>query len=112
MSHLTTNITANLPSSDTALALTGRTALLDKFMVDTMLLETVQCNLNEILPCLIAGVDYTATDLIGAELWADWTPLAQRQAHICLKHLATLPGALLTDMACVECGKTSFQIGN
>ena len=85
------------------------TMLLDKFAVDTMLFETVQDNFNDISPCLLVGVEYTAEDLIGAALWVDWTCFGQRQAHLCLKHLATIPGTRLTDMASVAVGKTTFQ---
>ena len=73
--------------------------VLDKFLVDTMMLQTVQSILEDIFPSLMQGAEYKAEDLVGSELWADWTPLGQRQAHLCLKHLATLPGARLTDLA-------------
>ncbi len=97
---------ANNPANGGA----AHTVLLGKFNVDSMFLETVQSNFNDILPCLIDGVEYTAEDLVGAALWADWTLFGQRQALLCLKHLATLPAARLTDMATVECGNTGFQI--
>jgi len=83
---------------------------LNKFAVDSMTLQNVQSNFEDILPSLMAGVEYAAEDLVGAELWADWTPLGQRHAHLCLKHLASLPGARLVDMAVVECGKTGFVL--
>lgn len=110
MAILTIKTDSN-PQSDTAdMDHADHAVLLGKFTVPSMTLETVQYHFNDIYPSLIAGVEYTAEDLVGAELWADWTPLGQRQAHQCLKHLATLPGARLTDMAVVEYGKTGFQI--
>lgn len=109
MALLTIN-NSNRSANNPALGLVEHTVLLEKFTVDSMLLETVQRNFSEILPSLIEGVEYTAEDLVGAALWADWTLLGQRHAHLCLKQLATLPGARLTDMASVGYGKTSFQI--
>jgi hypothetical protein len=85
------------PTSSTDLGFSEQTVVLGKFKVDSMLLESVQRNFNDILPNLIEGATYTAEDLVGAALWADWTHEAQRQAHLCLQHLATLPGARLTD---------------
>lgn len=110
MAILTITTSGNGPSDNADMGPAGNTVLLNKFAMDSMLLATVQCNFNEILPSLLAGVEYSAEDLVGAELWADWTPLGQRQAHLCLKHLATLPGARLADMAVVECGKTGFVL--
>lgn len=107
---LTINTHSN-PQSDTAeMDQTDHAVLLGKFMVPTMTLETVQYHFNDIHPCLMADVEYTAEDLVGAELWAGWTPLGQRQAHLCLKHLATLPGSNLQDMAGMGCDSTGFQI--
>lgn len=94
---------------ETAICPKGFVVLLDKFAVDAMLFEAVQCSLNDIRPCLLEGVDYTAEDLIGAELWSDWAEIAQRQAYLCLKHLATLPETDLIDMANETGGMTSFR---
>lgn len=110
MAFLTIKTNGNSPANTPALGGTADTVLLGKFKVDSMLLEIVQSNFEDILPNLMEGGEYTAEDLVGAALWGDWTLLGQRQAHLCLKHLATLPGARLTDMASVECGKTGFQI--
>ncbi len=110
MAFLTIKTNDSVPSDNSDMDFRDNAVLLNKFAVDAMLLETVQCNFNEILPSLMAGVQYTAEDLVGAELWADWSPLGQRQAHLCLKHLATLPGARLVDMADVEFGKTGFVL--
>jgi hypothetical protein len=110
MAILTITTNGNGPSDNADMGLNADTVLLNKFKVDSMLLETVQCNFEDILPSLMAGVEYTAEDLVGAELWADWTLLGQRLAYLCLKHLSTLPGARLVDMAVVECGKTGFRI--
>lgn len=84
--------------------------VLDKFAVDTMLFEYVQDKFNEILPFLLVGVEYTDEDLMGAAPWTELTFFAQRQAHLCLKHLATMPDTRLTDMANESCNKTTFRI--
>jgi hypothetical protein len=86
------------------------TLVLKKFLVDSNFLYLVTASFNEILPCLLEGLDYAAEDLIGAEFWANLSPLAQRKAHLCLKHLATMPGTRLTDMANESCNKTTFRI--
>lgn len=108
MAFLTIN-GSNRNANTTDLGFTEQTVLLGKFKVDSMFLESVQGNFNDILPCLIEGVEYTAEDLIGAAQWADWALAAQRFAYLCLKHIATLPGTRLTDMASVECGSLGFQ---
>lgn len=86
--------------------------LLDKFKVEADYFDIVKANFNDIHPFLLEGVDYSAEDLVGAELWTDLTGFAQRHAHLCLKHMATLPGAHLIDMSGMEIGKTDFQITN
>jgi hypothetical protein len=95
---------------ETAICPTEYTVVLEKFAVDTMLFEHVQDNFNDILPLLLVGVEYTDEDLIGASLWTELTCFAQRKAHLCLKHLATMPGTRLTDMANESCNKTTFRI--
>ncbi len=110
MAFLTIKTNGNGPSEGVDMGPTGNTVLLNKFKVDSMLLQNVQSNFEDILPSLMAGVEYSTEDIVGAELWADWTLLGQRHAHLCLKHLATLPGARLADMAAVECGKTGFVL--
>lgn len=110
MTILTFKTNGSGPSDNSDMDLRDNTLLLQKFKVDSMLLSTVQFKFNEILPSLMAGAVYTAEDLVGAELWAEWTPLVQRQAHLCLKHLATLPCARLVDMADEEYRKGGFQI--
>lgn len=97
------------PACASALSTIPHTVVLGKFTVDSQLLEAVQCSLNDIRPCLLEGVDYTAEDLIGAELWSDWADITKRQAHLCLKHLATLAETDLIDMANETGGKTSFR---
>ena len=96
MAILTITTNGSGPSDNSDMGSAGNTVLLNKFKVDSMTLQNVQSNFEDILPSLMAGVAYTAEDLVGAEVWADWTPLGQRHAHLCLKHLATLPGARLT----------------
>jgi hypothetical protein len=104
------NKTKVIVDCETDIGLAEYTVVLDKFAVDTFLFEHVQDNFNDILPLLLVGVEYTTEDLIGAALWTDLTCLAQRKAHLCLKHLATMPGTRLTDMANVSCNKTTFRI--
>ena len=84
--------------------------VLDKYAVDSMLFELVEEKFNDILPCLLEGVEYTPEELIGYEWWTELTNLSQRQAHLCLKHMATMPGTRLTDMASVKTSKTTFRI--
>ncbi len=110
MALLTITTNGSGPSDNSDMDLMDNTVLLQKFTVDSILLDTVRFKFNEILPSLMAGVEYAAEDLVGAELWADLTPMGQRHAHICLKHLASLPGALLVDMADVDSRKIGFQI--
>ncbi len=110
MAILTITTNGNDSSDNADMGSAGNTVLLNKFKVDSMTLQNVQSNFEDILPSLMAGVVYTAEDLVGAELWADWTLLGQRHAHICLKHLASLPGARLVDMADVDYRKIGFQI--
>lgn len=84
--------------------------LLDKFKVNTGYFDLVESCASDIVPFLLEGTEYSAEDLVGAELWAGLTGFGQRQAHLCLKHMATLPGARLIDLASVDCRKTGFQI--
>jgi len=86
------------------------TIVLDKFAVDTMLFELVEEKFNDILPWLLEAVEYTPEELIGYEWWTELTTLSKRQAHLCLKHLATLPDTRLSDMGIQNCGKTTFRI--
>jgi hypothetical protein len=88
----------------------GQSVILEKFSVDTLLLEHVRDNFNDILPSLLEDVEYTDEDLVGAALWADWTPLGQRLCHLCLKHLALQPEFRLIDLAFVKPNKTTFHI--
>jgi hypothetical protein len=73
--------------------------VLDKFKVETEFFELVELEFGEIYPFLLEDAEYSPQDLVGEPLWNDLTSLAQRQAISCLKHLATLPGARLTDLA-------------
>ena len=95
---------------ETDICPTEYAVVLDKFAVDTNLLYIVTANYNEILPCLLEGREYTAEELMGAEFWADMPSFAQRQAHLCLKHMARMPGTRLVDMAIESINKTTFRI--
>ena len=101
---------ANGSQRDVDMCPTEYTVVLDKYAVDSMLFELVEEKFNDILPCLLEGVDYTPEELIGYEWWTELTNLSQRQAHFCLKHMATMPGTRLTDMANASCNKTTFRI--
>ena len=83
--------------------------LLGKFKVDSWLLESVQARLNEILPYLLKGRDYTWQELLGEDFLADMV-MPRNLATLCLKHLAALPDAALIDQSYPGCGTTSFQI--
>lgn len=69
MAFLTINC-SNRNTNNTDLEFTEQTVLLGKFKVDSMLLESVQSNFDDILPSLMDGVEYTAEDLVGTALWA------------------------------------------
>lgn len=88
----------------------GTMILLNKFKVEAAYFDLVEANFSDIHSFLLERVDYTAEDLVGAELWADLTGFARRHAHLCLKHMATLPFSRLTDMSNEQYGKTGFQI--
>lgn len=88
----------------------GTMILLGKFKVEKEYFEIIESRVSDIFPFLLAEVDYAAQDLIGQDLWAELTGFGQRQAVLCLQHMATVPGAGLTDMSSTGCGKTSFQI--
>lgn len=84
--------------------------LLNKFKVDPDYFDIVESNFHEIRPFLLPEIGYTAEELVGSLLWADLTGLAQRQAHLCLRHMATLPDSCLIDMSGEEHRNTDFQI--
>jgi hypothetical protein len=86
------------------------TVVLEKYAVDSMLFELVEEKFNDILPRLLEGVEYTPEELIGYEWWTELTILSQRQAHLCLKHMATMPDSRLIDMAIESSNKTTFRI--
>jgi len=110
MTFVTIKTNDAYPARNTETGLEGDAILLDKFAVNKMFFETVQDSFNDIRPCLLEGVAYTAEDLIGFELWADWTYFAQRLAYLSLKHIAALPGSGLTEMTSDDSSKTTFQI--
>lgn len=81
-----------------------------KFLVDSNLLYLVTVSFSEILPCLLEDHDYTSEELIGAEFWANMPSIERRKAHLCLKHIATMPGTRLIDVANEKCNKATFRI--
>jgi len=104
MSILTINTNASRPmhTDDTMI-------VLGKFKVDSWLFESVQSHLDAILPHLLKGHDYTAQELLGEDFMADMA-MPRHLATLCLKHLATLPDAALTEQSYPGCGTTSFQV--
>lgn len=84
--------------------------LLGKFKVETEYFEIIESRVSDISPFLLEEIDYTAQDLVGEDLWTELTGFGQRQAVLCLQHLASLPGAGLTDVPSAGGGATSFQI--
>ena len=97
-------------TSEAEMCSTDCTVVLDKFAVDSMLFELVEEKFNDILPCLLSGMEYAAEELIGYEWWTELTNLSQRQAHLCLKHMAPMPESRLIDMAIESSNKTTFRI--
>jgi len=114
MTFLTINSSSQHTASNSDIAdqmsLAATMIMLHKFKVDTGYFDLVESSFSDILPFLLEDTDYSAEELVGAELWAGLTGVGQRQAHLCLKHLATLPGTHLSDRSAVEYGKTGFQI--
>lgn len=102
--------TANNNDHGFALSPDATMILLDKFLVDAGYFDLIESSFSDIFPFLLDDTDYSAEDLVGAELWAGLTGFGQRQAHLCLKHIATMPGARLTDLASVDSRKTGFKI--
>src|ERR1035437_6832124 len=83
--------------------------VLDKFTVDTWLYESVQDRLNEILPYLLKGRDYTWQELLGEGYLADMA-IPRHLPTLCLKHLAQQPGSQLTVMPLTGSDTTFFEI--
>ena len=86
------------------------TDLLGKFRVATWFYEMFESRVNDILPFLLEGVAYKPIELIGEDLWADITSLGQRQAVLCLKHIATLPSSLLREVEFSGSDLTTFEL--
>lgn len=84
--------------------------VLEKFKGDVEFLSMVQSALEDVLPLLLHDTSYCAEDLIGAELWSDFNGTAQRLAHLCLQHLAKLPGANLSYSRSYGDNDGGFQI--
>lgn len=83
-------------ASENPMDMVATMIVLEKFKVDVAFLSMVQSALEDVLPLLLQDTFYCAEDLIGAELWADLTGTAHREAHLCLQHLAEQPGANLS----------------
>ena len=84
--------------------------LLDKFLVDASILESVESQLKKMYPYLLPANDYTWQELLGEDFWADMPDLPIHLAGICLKHLAEQPSAQLTASPFKDGGVTYFQI--
>ena len=84
--------------------------LLGKFTVHPQFFETIEWRVTDILPFLLKGVAYTPLELVGEDLWNDITSLGQRQATLCLRHMARMPGAALRAVAHSGSDLTMFEI--
>ena len=84
--------------------------VLEKFRVETGYFELVESAFMDIYPALLEDVAYTAEEICGEELWADLTASAQRQATLCLRHMAQQDDHPLIEMPCESCGGTTFQV--
>lgn len=87
------------------------TLVLNKFKIDTWLVESVQAHFDEILPYLLQGSEYTWQELLGEDFFADVT-MPRHLAMLCLKHLATLPDAALIDRSYPGCDTSFFQVAS
>jgi hypothetical protein len=83
---------------------------LGKYSVHPQFFETIEWRVTDILPHLLAGVAYTPSELVGEDLWSDITSLGQRQATLCLRHMARMPGATLREVAHSGSDLTMFEI--
>ena len=84
--------------------------LLGKFTVHPQFFETIESCVTDILPFLLEGVAYTPLELVGEALWSDISSLGQRQATLCVKHMTTMPGAALREVARTGSDLTMFEI--
>jgi hypothetical protein len=98
--------------------LTGADALIDpdsmtllgKFTVHPDYFEIIESRVNDILPHLLEGAQYTPIELIGEELWSDTTTLGRRQAILCLKHMTTMSGSRLRQVEFTGSELSTFEI--
>ena len=104
-----TDITADARAELDAPALDTK-VLLDRFRIEAGFFEMIESRVNDIAPHLLAGVAYNPLELIGQDLWADITSLGQRQATLCLKHMASMPGAPLREAEYSGSGLSTFEI--
>ena len=84
--------------------------VLEKYKIETGYVDLIESVFMDIYPVLMEDVAYTAEELCGEELWADLTRSAQRQATLCLRHMAQRDDHPLIEMACECCGGTTFQV--
>ena len=87
------------------------TIVLDKFKIDTWLLESVKSDLDAMLPYLLQDKDYKWQELLGEDFLADVT-MPRHIPTLCLKHLATLPDAALIDRSYPGCDTSFFQVAS
>ena len=103
------NITADARAELQALAF-DTMVLLGKFRIEAGFFEMIESRVNDIAPHLLAGVAYHPLELIGEDLWADITSLGQRQATLCLQHMASMPGSQLREAEYSGSGLSAFEI--
>jgi hypothetical protein len=84
--------------------------VLDKFKVESEYFDFIESVFMDIYPVLMQDIAYTAEELCGEDLWADLTVSAQRQATLCLRHMAQQDDHPLIEVACECCGGTAFQV--
>ena len=87
------------------------TLVLNKFKIDTWLVESVKSDVDAILPYLLQDRDYKWQELLGEDYLADMI-MPRHLATLCLKHLATLPDAALIDRSYPGCDTSFFQVAS
>jgi hypothetical protein len=86
------------------------TILLDRFKVSRATLARVTSELEAVLPLLQPQTEYSALDILGSKLWARLSHKRQREAVICLQHLAETPGTGLSNSMAWGCQKDVFEV--
>jgi hypothetical protein len=84
--------------------------ILNKFNVDTLFLEMVRSQFEEMLPFLMIGRDYSWQELLGEDFMADLSGLPKSLASLSLLHISEQPEARLMALSPTGCDTTHFQI--